>query len=216
MAITLHHWDNDKLKEDFIRPSFELAFVYDRYEGELDICCIKGGNNFRKKMEIAFSKAILSKEIDESTDDDQPYDLPSIFRQLICDKRVDFCLKYSDNLVKDAFIRSIRLKSKYNNEKITLDTGLKERKSGIFDDIAVLLENHFKINELSTNKISIDDFELHWIECRVFYYDKLTKKMAKKKFNISGNSGCNLGFDGIDKIIRECLKQAKIELVKSA
>lgn len=215
MAITIQLWQGGAAEDVLIKPSFDLAFVYDRHEGTLDICCTKGGAPFRNKMELAFSAAVLGKEIAVLQEDDEIYDLPYVLKQLLENKKVDFCID-AEASVKDIFIRSIKLRGKnFRNSKPTLDTGLNERYHREQDDIYSELEDFTKINEVSNNTVDIDDLEIFWMECRVVYYDVLTKEISRKKFNISGSSGCNLGFEGIDKEIRECLKAANIQLLRT-
>lgn len=209
---TISLWSGNTTDDMLIHPAFDLAFVYDRYEGTLDICCAKGGKPFRNKMQLLFSESILGKEIEELKEDDETYDRQTILQQLIENKKVDFCTNTSKN-VHDIFIRSIRLTGTcLRNGNITLDTSLNSRCNDKQDDIYSEIEDYIKVNEASCNTVDINDLELVWLECRVVYYDELTKDIARKKFNISGRSGCNLGFDGIDKEIRECLKAAKIQL----
>ena len=141
--------------------------------------------------------------------------LPFILRQLIENKRFDFCTNASKN-VNDIFIRAIRLRGRYaRNGKTLLDTGLNQRHSDKQDDIYSELEDYTKINNLSKNAVDINELEVYGIEFRIVYYDELTKETSKMKFNISGRSSCNLGFEGIDKEIRECLKAVKIQLPRA-
>ena len=213
--MTMPLWRGNIAEEELIKPCFDVAFVYDRHEGALDICCIKGGAPFKNKMQLAFSKAALGKEITELQEDDEVYDLENILQQLLNNKKVDFHTSVGKN-INDIFIRSMRLKGKnFRNSKPTLDTGLNDRYSEEQDDIYSELVDFTKINEVSTNTVDIHDLEISWLECRVIYYDETTKENARKKFNISGRSGCNLGFENVDKEIRECLKKAKIQLPRA-
>ncbi len=211
MPITIPQWKNGQHCDVLTKPSFDVAFVYDRELGELDICCNKGAK-FRNKMQLAFSKAVLGQEIQELKKDDEVYNLPLVMNQLITNRRVDFCTNSSKN-VNDIFIRGLRLQGTfYRKDRIVLDTGQKERISSNQDDIYTSLEDYLKMRETSKNTVNINEFSLAWIECIVHFYNELTKEDGTKRFRISGNSGCNLGFEGIDKEIRECLKTANIQL----
>lgn len=211
MPTTISLWQGGKPEEMLIHPSFDVAFVYNRHEGELDICCTTGGARFRNQMQQAFSKAVLGREINALPKDDESYDLPLILEQLVYNKRVDFAVNHASH-VEDIFIRSVRLASNsMHNGQITLDTKLNHRISDKQDDIYTKLETYLKLDDTSPNTVGISEVSVTWLECIAIYYDPIQQKKAKKRFNLSGRSGCNLGFEGVDKEIRQCLKIAGIQ-----
>lgn len=215
IPTTLSLWIKGNVEGTLVKPSFELAFVYDRYEGELDICMAKGSMKIKKNMELLFSEYVLGEKIEELDIDENAYDLEIIKVMLIEDKKMDFCLVESKN-VKDIFIRTLKLKDKIKErENITIDTGQNERFNSSEDDIYSSLIKLIKIDDSSENTIPISTLEIIHANLKVLYFDEVTKKEQKKSFSISKLSGCNLGFEGIDEEIRNCLKASKIQISSS-
>jgi hypothetical protein len=150
LPITMAHWKNDSSEYILLRPSFEIAFVYDKNLGELDVCCEEGGKKIRTQMQLSFARAVLGQEIPEQQKDDEAYDLKLILDQLLKNKQVEFYLHVSKN-IKDIFIRSIKFQGRgYRRDNITLDTALNERVSTILYNHSCCHSNTHQEIELKT------------------------------------------------------------------
>lgn len=175
-------------------PAFEIVFVYSQKDGSLDLN-FRGSRKAIEPLQNLFATVILKlPELPPDPKDERVYDLSGLSQK-------GFNFDYSiDSGIQSIEIRKLRLSSRFNGERITLEADTKKNSEGIYD----LLDKLKKSIPLHTYNIT----QVELVASVVADSDKPAKNIT---IRITHPNSCSLKYDEVDLKLRDMLEASGIE-----
>jgi hypothetical protein len=179
-------------------PAFEVVFIFDPHDGDLDLF-VRGDKNVVKDLQTIFGRTILHEELGEEDRKSVPYDLSKM-------KKANFPFP-TDPADRVVDVRVKELKFSIigdGKKKIVFDAGPKGSKEDVYEFIKESLhEQRLPLSMVNVGSVVIQ---------MTFENTNGAKRPTKKlTFRVSYPNSCNLKDSPEELIAKKYLKEWKIE-----
>ena len=195
-ARTTLEWQDKVMTREHRHPAFEVAFVYCRADGELDVY-MKAGAKHTKILQQTFGSVLLGVNLPEVAKKKETYDLSAALDR-----------NFNPVIVTGSGIKSMRVSSMRffirsgKNEEVVLKAKSNHDSKAVYD-----------LFDRLTANLSKDLIEVNQIGFEVEFEPNESRREKKRKnFTVTLPNTCALGLDGQEGEIRKVLLDSGIQI----